>query len=134
MDDETKSSDYEVGFGKPPGTTRFKKGRSGNPKGRPKGKPNAATAILRALEAKVVINENGRRTQVTKFAAAMIQVANKAARGDLKATQFLATLARLAEERIQLDDSSKAGLEDVDKRVLQGLMQRLEKTTKGSKP
>ncbi|PJK27655.1 DUF5681 domain-containing protein [Minwuia thermotolerans] len=28
--------DYEVGFGKPPRSTRFQKGRSGNPRGRPK--------------------------------------------------------------------------------------------------
>src|SRR5215471_10842803 len=30
--------DYEVGFGKPPLATRFKKGASGNPAGRPKKK------------------------------------------------------------------------------------------------
>ena len=30
-------ADYEVGYGKPPKHTRFKKGQSGNPKGRPKG-------------------------------------------------------------------------------------------------
>ena len=27
---------YEVGYGKPPKHTQFKKGQSGNPKGRPK--------------------------------------------------------------------------------------------------
>jgi hypothetical protein len=27
---------YEVGYGKPPQSTQFKKGKSGNPKGRPK--------------------------------------------------------------------------------------------------
>lgn len=31
-----KSKDYEVGYGKPPKDTRFKKGRSGNPAGRKK--------------------------------------------------------------------------------------------------
>jgi hypothetical protein len=30
--------DYEVGYGKPPSATRFKKGVSGNPKGRPRGR------------------------------------------------------------------------------------------------
>ena len=31
------SSEYDVGFGKPPKQTRFQKGISGNPKGRPPG-------------------------------------------------------------------------------------------------
>jgi hypothetical protein len=132
MDDETKSPDYEVGFGKPPAATRFKKGRSGNPKGRPKGKPNAATATLRAFAAKVVINENGRRRVVTKMEAAMVQLANKAATGDLRALNLAATLTRLAEECTQQEVPIEASLEDADQQVLQGLMDRIEATTKGN--
>src|ERR1022692_1869427 len=131
MDDETKSADYDVGFGKPPAATRFKKGRSGNPKGRPKGKPNAATVILHALAAKVVINENGRRREVTKLEAAMMQLANKAAGGDLRAMNLATTLTRLAEERIEQEVLVETDLEDADKRVLQGLMERLEASQKG---
>ena len=37
MSKDDKDADYEVGYGKPPETTRFKKGQSGNPKGRPAG-------------------------------------------------------------------------------------------------
>ena len=36
---------YEVGYGKPPKETRFRKGQSGNPKGRPKGAKNKAPAL-----------------------------------------------------------------------------------------
>ncbi|ANK81871.1 MAG: hypothetical protein TEF_14505 [Rhizobiales bacterium NRL2] len=34
--DDGDGDDYEVGFGKPPRSTQFRKGQSGNPRGRPK--------------------------------------------------------------------------------------------------
>jgi hypothetical protein len=36
---------YEVGYGKPPKRSRFRKGVSGNRKGRPKGKRNFVTVL-----------------------------------------------------------------------------------------
>lgn len=98
MDSKTKFSDYEVGFGKPPVGTRFQKGKSGNPQGRPKGTLNMATVLERTLRERVVINENGRRKTITKLEAAIKQLTNKAASGELKALQLLAALVRSAEE------------------------------------
>jgi hypothetical protein len=80
---------YEVGYGKPPRHTRFKKGQSGNPKGRPNGSKNAATLLNEALHEEVVVNENGRRRKVTKLQAAMKQLANRAAAGDHRSLQLL---------------------------------------------
>src|SRR5438128_8763465 len=80
MSDDTTDKPYEVGFGKPPKGTQFRKGESGNPKGRPKGKPNLATIINRTLQAKVIIKENGRRREVTKYEPGLIQLSNTAAR------------------------------------------------------
>lgn len=46
-----KSDDeYEVGYGKPPQRTQFKKGQTGNPKGRPKGATTFAEAAMRELD------------------------------------------------------------------------------------
>ena len=43
------SDDEKVGFGCPPKRTRWKKGQSGNPKGRPKSKSEMATDAARIL-------------------------------------------------------------------------------------
>jgi hypothetical protein len=82
--DRTK---YPVGFGKPPRTTRFKKGRSGNPKGRPRGSRTSLTLLEQALSEPVVVTENGQRKKITKGEALMKQVVNKAASGDARAIQ-----------------------------------------------
>ena len=82
-------SNYEVGYRKPPRHSRFKKGHSGNPKGRPNGSKNAATLLKEALHEEVVVNENGRRRKVTKLEAAMKQLANRAAAGDHRSLQLL---------------------------------------------
>ena len=54
-----KDSDYEVGYGKPPGHTRFAKGQSGNPRGRPPGAKSFTTLLDEALNERVLVEENG---------------------------------------------------------------------------
>ena len=94
-----EESRERAGYCAPPEATRFKKGVSGNPKGRPKGRVNVATALTKALREKVVINENGRRRTVTKLEAAVKQLVNKAAGGDLRALRHLTELAPDAEAK-----------------------------------
>jgi hypothetical protein len=67
-------SEYKVGPGKPPLHTRFKKGQSGNPKGRPKGAPNMQTLVDEVLGRIVVIRENGDAREVTAAHAVMLKM------------------------------------------------------------
>ena len=53
------ADEYEVGYGKPPKHTRFRKGQSGNLRGRPKGAPNVQTEMKRLLAAKTKIKFDG---------------------------------------------------------------------------
>jgi hypothetical protein len=78
-------SEYQVGYRKPPQHSRFKKGQSGNPKGRPKASESFARLARRTLNEKIVIKEDGERRTITKLQAALKQLINKAASGDARA-------------------------------------------------
>jgi hypothetical protein len=116
----------QVGYGNPPQSTRFKKGQSGNPKGRRKGSHNVATVLAATLREKVVVNENGTRKTVTKLQAAIMQLVNRAASGDLRALQQFIALAREAEATANLPSTERSALGELDQKVLQGIMKRFQ--------
>lgn len=89
---DNQESKYEVGFQRPPRHTRFRKGTSGNPKGRPRETKNLAAVLDKALAEKVTIVENGRRRKITKRSAMIKQLVNKAASGNLRASRRLTDL------------------------------------------
>lgn len=129
MPNKDDDSAYEIGFGKPPKHSRFRKGLSGNPKGRPRGKRNLATVLERTLQEKIVINENGERRTVTKLEAAVKQLVNKAAAGDLAALRQLTALAGSAVA--QGVETATNQLDGADLEVMQGVLKRLEGYRKG---
>ena len=98
---ETKKSenkrDYEVGCGKPPVHSRFKKGQSGNPRGpRPK---NLPALLVEALNEKVVVTIDGERREITKREAVATQLVNKSTGADLRATKMLIDTLKDAEKK-----------------------------------
>jgi hypothetical protein len=91
-----KKEDYEIGYGKPPKHSQFKKGKSGNESGRtPKANPQVADVLLDAIGRKIFVIENGSRRSMTKFDAAFTQTINKAAAGDLKSMQLITQLLKI---------------------------------------
>jgi hypothetical protein len=115
-----------AGFRRPPEATRFKKGTSGNPQGRPKGRVNVATAFLKALREKVVINEHGQRKTITKLEAALKQLANKGASGDLRALAQLIALAQDAEAKQNMPGAQEQATSELDQEVMEGILKRFE--------
>lgn len=73
-------------YGKPPTATRFRKGRSGNPKGRPKNRHKSVPydAVLGQM---VTIREDGRERRVTAAEAFLLQLTQKGLAGDSAATR-----------------------------------------------
>jgi hypothetical protein len=86
--------EYEIGYGKPPKSGQFKKGKSGNPKGRPKGTQNLSTDLKEELAMRIVTKEGGRVQKLSKQRALVKTLTNKALNGDQRA---IATLVKLIE-------------------------------------
>jgi hypothetical protein len=97
--------DYRVGRCKPPIHSRFRKGQSGNPKGRPPGSRNTATLFGEELDAPVSITEYGGRKNLTKRAVIVKQVVNKAASDNLRACEMVFKMENQFKRRDTIGDS-----------------------------
>lgn len=97
---DNEGGEYEVGYKKPPVHSIWKKGQSGNLKGRKKGKVRLVDlddVFDEVLAALVAVNENGRPQKMSKLRAFATQVVNKGIKGDGKAAGLLMShLARRA--------------------------------------
>jgi uncharacterized protein DUF5681 len=119
--------DYEVGYGKPPRHTRFRKGRSGNPRGRPSGSKNLSTLLNEALNEPVLVAENGGRRKITKRQAIITQLVNKAAKADWRAIKILLDLVQEIEAR-SAPENSETSFDSADDKVIEQLRARLRRS------
>lgn len=109
---------YSVGKGKPPVHTQFGKDRPGNTAGRPKGSHNSDTVVTKALAVRFPVTENGKKRTMNKLDAAVTQLVNKAAGGDLKAIALVLRLNRDIEARAQPHGVTQP-LSEADRTVLE---------------
>lgn len=78
-----------VGFGRPPRDTQFKRGQSGNPKGRPRKRP-PTELDLDALLAPVTVNVGGKACEMQPKEVSLRKLLDKAIKKeDLKAIAYL---------------------------------------------
>jgi hypothetical protein len=119
--------DYEVGYGKPPRHTRFKKGQSGNPLGRPSGSKNLATVLSEALNELVIVAENGGRRKITKRQAIITQLVNQSAKADWRATKILLDILQAIESRSEPTAAETSSFSEADEKVIEQLRARFSK-------
>jgi hypothetical protein len=86
------SGEYEVGYGRPPKHSRFKKGKSGNPNGRPKGTKNLRTDLIEELGEKIHVREGDRPTKISKQRAFVKTLVARSLKGDARAAATLMNL------------------------------------------
>ncbi len=119
---------YEIGYKKPPRNTRFKRGTSGNAKGRPKGARNFATVIEQELKARIEVTENGKRKRISKREAIAKQTVNRAAAGDHKATTTLLNEDRLQQAQNQSPVAATLTVGAEDQMVMHSILQRIRQS------
>jgi hypothetical protein len=125
-----KQRDHEVGYRKPPGHTRFTKGRSGNPRGRSPGTKNLKTLLSDALNELVIVAANGGRRKVTKREAIITQLVNRSATADLRAIKILLDMLRDIEGQAEPASPETSAFSEADEKVIEQLRARFSKAEK----
>lgn len=121
MEDDDRS-----GYGKPPKHSQFKKGRSGNPKGRPKFTKNFKTDLIEELGESIQAREGERIVQISKQRAIIKSLFTRTLKGDARAaTILLNALFRILdpaadapESAVPLTAEEREVLADVEARLL----------------
>ena len=118
--------DYKVGYKKPPLHSRFKKGQSGNPRGRPRGAKNFSSVLNDALNQPVFVTENGRRRKISKRELGIRQLVDKFAMAEMQATKMLLGLM-LERERLMAaaPPAERPSFGTADEKVIDNLLKRL---------
>ncbi len=97
-DDSSTTKHYKVGYKKPPISGQFKKGVSGNKKGRPKKKKESMTdkstseILQKVLNDTISVSDGQGPKTITKVEAMITQLVNKAINGDMQAFKQLQPL------------------------------------------
>ena len=119
------SSNYEVGYGKPPKEFQFKPGNNANRRGRKKGSRNRKAVMEEVLFEPISVREGDKVKKISVLEAIIKKMANKALMGDNKAALTIVGLAQkeglltpAQEEMVEenLSDTDKAILADFARR------------------
>lgn len=114
---------YDVGYKNPPRHTQFKKGQSGNPKGRSKSTRGLKTDLKAELIGKMNIRVNGEDVSGTKQQLMLRTLTVRAASGDINATRILINLVMQVLGPDDHDTGPKK-LSRLDQEILDQLLSR----------
>jgi hypothetical protein len=110
MTKRTRSTpDYKVGYGRPPKANQFRKGRSGNPRGRTPGQENLIAVFKRLVTKRVKVSENGVVRTMSMAEAVIAQNVKAALNQDQNAMGNIFRLSEHAGEFLDLTDPKVVG-------------------------
>src|SRR5258707_10390012 len=105
----TSDTSSDVGYGKPPKATRFRKGRSGNPKGRQRGDENLLSVFKRMATKRIKVKEGDKWRTITMADAIILQNYKAALQRDQIAMSNIIRLAEQSGELIDRTDVKQVG-------------------------
>jgi Family of unknown function (DUF5681) len=124
----------EVGFKRPPVHSRFRKGCSGNPKGRPRGTKNLRTDLTEVLQEQVTVTEGDRKVRMSKQRAIVMTLVAKTLKGDLRsANTLLNTMFRalgFADTAVDVEQPLDSNEQELMAVLEARLQRKAESTTK----
>jgi len=123
----SEPEDYQTGRGKPPKTYQFKKGQSGNPKGRPRNTEDAGDIIGRIEKERIAMVINGKRKMVDVTEAVIrAQIAHCLKKGDPRALEQL--LGVLKKNGLSFNERLRQFVEDGSRQFQEKMFQYLDRT------
>jgi hypothetical protein len=118
------SDDYEVGYKRPPKRTQFKKGQSGNPRGRQAGARNFETDLREELAEPLRVREPGKRPySVTKQRAVLKRLFSDAVSGKPQSIKLVFDLINRSKQDDQPFDAEGVVTLD-DQEIVKGFIRR----------
>jgi hypothetical protein len=127
-DSRTEPDEYKVGYGKPPRDARFKKGQSGNPKGRPKNSKNLVTLVHEMLDQLIPVREDGRSRKVPAVTAIAKRMVNGGLAGNQRAIDQLLRIPGVlgtGDGMASIPDSNREPPTAGDRAILERFKQRV---------
>jgi hypothetical protein len=102
-------SSYDVGYRKPPKTTQFRKGRTGNPRGRKRGEENIISVFRRHVLKRVKIRDGDQVRSITLAEAVILKNYNAALQKNAFAMGNVFRLAEAFGEFVDQTDAKQVG-------------------------
>lgn len=107
-----KPQKSKVGYRNPPKHGQFKKGQSGNAKGRPRGAKGIKTLLAKELGSRITIGADGQQRRVKRSEALVKGLVNDALRGKDRPRDTVLRIADQIEQDAQARQSRELSAED----------------------
>jgi len=105
----TSAASYDVGYRKPPKANQFRKGRTGNPRGKRQGEENTISAFKRIVSERVKINDGEKVRTITLAEAVILKNYNAALQKNPFAMSNIFRLAEASGEFVDRTDAKQVG-------------------------